>query len=505
MRTLLVCLACLVLSICTGQHLSKVEIDQLANSSFQKGITTLREFLALPNYGGNQQNVDQNADWCIEMFRNVGFETEILMSSGVKHVLAQKIFDIRKSTILFYLQIDGQPVDSAKWHQESPYIPVLKECIAEECREINWDSIQKDWDPDWKIFSRSASDSKGPAVAFLQSLAALSTKGVEPDFNIKVIMDFQEELGSPTLPALVVAHREKFAADAMLIMDGTRAPENLPTLTFGARGIATMKLTVYGARDNLHSGQYGNYAPNPAFALARLLGAMKDEEGRVLIPDFYAGVSLTEEQKKSINAVPEDREMLLSELGISAEENVGGSYQEALQYPSLNIRGLGAGWIEEEVRTIIPSTAIAEIDMRLVPETPAERQIALVTDFIRSNGFYVLDREPTDEERSRYSKIINITSRVGSLPFRTDLNSPLGTWLSSSMAHVFGEGNYIRMQSTGGSQPIAPFINTLGIPAISVRIPNPDNSIHAPNENLRIGNFYEGLQMCLAILTQPYD
>lgn len=505
MRTVFIFLACHMVSICSGQQLSKIEIDELANSSFLEGVTTLSEFLTLPNYGGNQQNIDQNVDWCIEMFQNVGFKTETLISSEVKHVFATRIFDINKPTILFYLQIDGQPVDSAKWFQESPYIPVLKECIAEECWEIGWDRIEKDWNPDWKIFSRSASDSKGPAVAFLQSLTTLYNKDIEPASNIKVIMDFQEELGSPTLPALVIANRDKFAADAMLIMDGTRPPGNLPTLTFGARGIATMKLIVYGARDNLHSGQYGNYAPNPAFTLARLLGAMKDEEGRVLIPDFYAGINLSNEQKLSINSVPEDREELLSDLGISKEESIGDSYQEALQYPSLNIRGLAAGWVEKEVRTIIPSTAIAEIDMRLVPETPAERQIELVKAFIRSNGFYVLDRAPTDDERARYSKIISVTSRVGSMPFRTDLNSPLGEWLGTAMAHVFGEGNYIRMQSTGGSQPIAPFINTLGIPAISVRISNPDNSIHAPNENLRIGNFYEGLQMCLAILTRPYE
>lgn len=488
-----------------GQALERERIGQLADDYFLEGVTTLKDFLTIPNFGRKTTDIDQNVAWCEQAFQAIDFETEVLISEGVKHVLAQKTFKKKAPTILFYLQIDGQPVDSSKWFQESPFQPVLKDCEQADCTEISWNQLEENWDPDWKIFARSASDSKGPAVAFLQTLRILHEENIKPDFNIKVIMDFQEELGSPTLPALVKANRDKFVADAMLIMDGTRPPGNLPTLMFGARGIATMRLTVYGSKKNLHSGQYGNYAPNPVFMLSRLLGAMKDEQGMVQIPGYYEGVVMDEERKKIINTVPENKEELLKTLGIAKSEAVGGTYQEALQYPSLNVRGLRAAWVEDEVRTIIPSEVLAEIDMRLVPETPAERQISLVMDFVRSKGFHILENEPTDEERAKYSKLIKITSKIGSKPFRTELNSPLGDWLGNAMAHVFGEGNYIRMQATGGSQPIAPFITTLGIPAISVRIPNPDNSIHAPNENLRIGNFHEGLKMCLGILTQKYD
>lgn len=488
-----------------GQSLSREEINQLADDNFLEGINTLRGFLQLPNYGRNPKDIDLNANWCDQAFQDLGFETRFLIEAGVKHVLAKKTFDEDAPTILFYLQIDGQPVDSSEWFQESPYIPVLKECVADECKVVPWENLTREFDPDWKVFARSASDSKGPAIAFLQSLRIINELEIDLSFNIKVIMDFQEELGSPTLPTLVNSNRELFQADAMLIMDGTRPLSNLPTLMFGARGIATMKLTVFGARKNLHSGQYGNYAPNPVFALSRLLGAMKNEEGKVLIPGYYDGIVMSEERKQTVNIVPENRELLLKTLGISSPESIGGTYQEALQYPSLNVRGLRAAWVEEEVRTIIPSEALAEIDMRLVPETPAERQIELVKNFVRSQGFYILDHDPTDVERRKYSKLIKVESRIGSRPFRTDLNSPLGDWLAGAMSYVFGEGNYIRMQSTGGSQPIAPFITTLGIPAISVRIPNPDNSIHAPNENLRLGNFHEGLKMCLGILTQKYE
>ena len=201
----------------------------------------------------------------------MNFDTAILISDGVKHLLAEKTFKGTERTILFYLQIDGQPVDSSQWNQKSPYIPVLKNCSENECQSIPWNKLTKDFNPNWKVFARSASDSKGPAIAFLQALKILNEENINPGFNVKVIMDFQEELGSPTLPKLVKLNRDLFLADAMLIMDGTRPPGNLPTLMFGARGIATMKLTVYGANKDLHSGQYGNYAPNPVFGLSRLL------------------------------------------------------------------------------------------------------------------------------------------------------------------------------------------------------------------------------------------
>jgi acetylornithine deacetylase/succinyl-diaminopimelate desuccinylase-like protein len=488
-----------------GQNLKKEEINKLADAHFVEGVNTLRDFLALSNLGSVPSDIDQNLKWCEHEFGSLDFKTSVLISDSVKYLLAERILDQNLPTVLVYLQIDGQPVDADKWFQASPFTAVLKNCDRADCPEIDWSALQKNWDPNWRIFARSASDSKGPAVAFLHSLKILHQENILTAFNIKVIMDFQEELGSPTLPSLVTKYRDLFAADVILIMDGTRPPGNVPTLTFGARGIATLKLTVFGPRSDMHSGQYGNYTPNPVFALSHLLASMKDENGRVLIPGFYEGVSLSSQQKELINKVPEDRAEMLESMGIFQPEMVGETYQESLQYPSFNVRGLQAGWVDEEVRTIIPSKAIAEIDMRLVMETPAERQIQLVKNHIEAKGFYILDSLPTDDQRKSYPKLIRIDTRIGSRPFKTSLDSPIGVWLRFAMDQALGEGEYISMQATGGSQPIEPFISTLGIPAVSIRISNPDSNIHAPNENLRIGNFHEGLKMCLGILTQRYE
>ena len=506
MTKLLLPFCCLILCIRpSAQNMNQSQIQALAKNKLPSAIEEFRDFLSLPNDGNYADQIDLNVDWGLKKMKSLGFATSIVVSKGTKHVYSERKYHSQAPWMLFYIQMDGQPVDTAAWQQDSPYKAELKECDGDDCAIISWEQLKSTWNPDWKIFARSASDSKGPALAFLSALEILNEQKIKPAFNIKVIMDFQEELGSPTLPALVEANQQLLKAEAMLIMDGTRHLSNLPTLTFGARGIATMTLTVYGGSTDLHSGQYGNYAPNPAFKLARLLAAMKDENGRVLIPGYYDGVELSEKEKNILNNLPEDESEIVKTLGIAAPEKVGETYQEALQYPSLNIRGLRAAWVGKEVRTLIPAEALAEIDMRLVPETPAVRQIELVRKFIADEGFHILTAPPTDEERALYPNLIMVTSKEGSKPFRTKLDSPLGEWLGNAMDRTFGEGNYVRTRATGGSQPIAPFITTLDIPAISIRIPNPDNSIHAPNENIRIGNFLEGIEMCLGVLTEKFD
>jgi acetylornithine deacetylase/succinyl-diaminopimelate desuccinylase-like protein len=482
------------------QYMDSKKVDALTDLYFTEGIQTLKTFLSIPNRSRNRDEIERNMEWCKEWLKELDMEVVQIFSEGVPHLLANKVVDDSKPTILFYLQIDGQPVDSSLWDQPDPFQPVLKKCQGGDCIPLDWEVLGKAVDHEWKIFARSASDSKGPAVAFMYALKILQQQRVEPAYNVKVIMDFQEELGSPTLPQLVENHRLGFAADAIIIMDGTRPSGNLPTLTFGARGIATVSLTTYGALKNMHSGQYGNYVPNPAFALARLVGGMKDEVGRVLIPGFYEGVQIS----SSVGGAVKNLGASLQELGLAGFEKVGSNYLESLQYPSLNIRGLKAGWVGDEVRTIIPSEAVAEIDMRLVMETPAERQLQLLRDYIIDQGFYVVDEAPTLEERLKHPKLIRMEYRIGSLPFKTDINGPLGQWLQTIMGDTFGSGNFLVMQTTGGSQPIAPFINTLGIPALAIRIANPDSNIHAPNENIRLGNFYEGIKIALAVLSRPY-
>ena len=403
--------------------------------------------------------------------------------------------------MLIYLQLDGQPVDPRSWYQESPYEPALKRPLGDDWEILPW-SASEDFDDELRVFARSASDAKGPVAMFLAALDAIAAEGIAPNFSMKVIMDFEEELGSPRLPQAVIDNRELLAADMLVIFDGPRHITNRPTLTFGARGIADLTLTTYGPVVPQHSGHFGNYAPNPALRLAQLLASMKDSDGRVTIPGYYDGVVIDEDVEAVLRAVPDDEAQIRDRLQLGSVDRVGDYYQEAIQYPSLNIRGMRSGWIDEEARTIVPAWARAEIDMRLVLETDFERLLGLVEAHIRQQGYHLMDTVPDKATRMAHEKIATLTHNFHYQSFRTPLESEVGVWLTSALEGAFGE-TPIRIRMSGGSIPISPFVTTLGVPAVTVPTVNRDNNQHSPNENLRLGNYREGIKTMIAILAEP--
>jgi acetylornithine deacetylase/succinyl-diaminopimelate desuccinylase-like protein len=336
---------------------------------------------------------------------------------------------------------------------------------------------------------------------FLAAMEGLDKIGKSPNYNLKVILDFEEELGSPNLPQAVVENREMLAADLLVIFDGPMHRLNKPTLSFGARGIATIQLTTYGPIVPQHSGHFGNYVPNPAFKLAKLLASMKDEQGKVLIPGYYDGIVLDQTTKDILKATPHNEKQLQDLIQVGHFDRVGPNYQESIQYPSLNVRGMQSGWINEKVRTIIPAWARAEIDVRLVKESNPERLLNLIQQHVENQGYLVLNREPTKEERLAHPKVATFTSKVSYQSFRTPLESEIGLWLRKALIRGFGE-EPIRVRMSGGSIPISPFVNTLNLPAVAVPTVNRDNNQHSPNENLRLGNYRDGIKTILAILTE---
>ncbi|MCU0396636.1 MAG: M20/M25/M40 family metallo-hydrolase [Cyclobacteriaceae bacterium] len=463
------------------------------------------ELLSLSNDAHFPEDIEKNVQWCEAAFAKRGFTTKRLNTPTVPLLLAErKISKPTKSTktVLIYLQIDGQPVNPSQWNQESPWKPALKEKDRQGTwQTISFERLYEGYNPDWRIFARSTSDAKGPAMAFLASLDAQAELKQEQNYNIKVIMDFEEELGSPNLPKAVEEYKNDLAADMLIIYDGPRHISNQPTLSFGARGICEITLTVFGPRNPAHSGNYGNFTPNPAMRLAQLLASMKDDDGRVTIPGFYEGVVLTEEEKRILKQVPDDETEIKKFLGIAERDKIGDNFQESIQYPTLNIRGLDALYVGTEARTLIPDKAIAELDIRLVPSSDAQRLINLVRHHVESKGYYIIDRAPTEEERLNYPRIISFNSSVSYGPFQTPFDSEVGLWLSQAMVTAFGK-EPVKIRMMGGSIPISPFVTTLNIPAVSVPTVNPDNNQHAENENIRVGNYVEAVKTFLAILLQ---
>lgn len=492
---------------------SAERLAELAARAAAEAWEPYRELLSLPSDANIPEHIPPNVAWMRSAFESRGFAVQRLETPGAPLLLARRSGEGggaaggKRHTVLIYLQVDGQPVDPSRWDQQDPWKPVLKEpAEGDAWREIPWQRLEGgEVDPDWRVFARAAADAKGPVVAFLAALDAFAETGAPQSYDLKVIMDFEEELGSPNLPAAVQEHREALAADMLLIFDGPRHATNRPTLYFGARGIATATLTVFGPRVPQHSGHYGNYAPNPAVRLAQLLASMKDEEGRVTLPGYYDGVEIDPATREILGRIPDDEEEIRQRLGIARPEAVGATYQEALQYPSLNVRGMASAWVGPDKRTIVPASATAEIDIRLVPEVSAERLIGLLREHVESRGYHLLPgREPTDEERLRYPRLASFTSYVAYDAFRTPYDSEVGQWLNAALLRAFGE-EPIRIRMVGGSIPISPFVVTLGVPAVGVPIVQLDNNQHSPNENLRVGNFVDGVRTYLAVLTQPFE
>ena len=210
---------------------------------------------------------------------------------------------------------------------------------------------------------------------------------------------------------------------------------------------------------------------------------------------------MDDKTRKQLEAVPDDEENIRSKMGIASPDRVAGNYQESIQYPSLNVRGMSSGWVGSEKRTIIPATATAEIDMRLVIESQPERLINLVRNHIVEQGYYITEGEPTEQERMTHDKIISFQATTSYLAYRTDMDSEVGVWLNRALTKAFGSPP-IRQRTSGGSIPISPFVNELGIPAVTVPTVNRDNNQHSPNENIRLGNYFDGIKTIYAILSE---
>ena len=487
-----------------SQREFKTEVFEQAINNLDEFI----EFLSYPNDANYKSDIYKLMDWTENKFKSLDFKINRLDTETIPLMLASKHISDDYKTVLIYMHLDGQPVDLSKWNQENPFIPVYK--LKEDEKFVDYDSnkiANIDYETleekDIRIFARASSDAKGPVMMLIQAMKFMNSKNIDNKFNLKLIMDFEEEKGSPSLPDAVKKHSNILKSDALLIFDGPQHESDLPTLNFGNRGISSITLKTYGPVVPQHSGHFGNYAPNPVFRMSNILSSMKDENGIVKIKGYYDGITISDQVKKYLDNVPDNEDSMLNKMQFKKPESVGSSYQEAIQFPSLNVRGIRAGWVEDEVRTIVPSECIAEIDVRLVIESDGYRLHDLIKKHIEDLGYVVLDHEPSKEERMKYEKIVKFNSTVSYPAFRTDIDSDLGNWLSETLTRTFGVEPVLR-RTSGGSVPISPFVNVLNIPAVGVPTVNKDNNQHSPNENIKLINYIKGIESFVGILSSEF-
>lgn len=464
------------------------------------------EFLAIPNVASDRENIRRNAAFIVQMMRSRGLNGRLLETNdpGVPPmVYGEWKVPGATRTLILYAHYDGQPTDPKQWTETLPWQPALRSASIEAGgRILPMPKAGESIDPEWRLYARSASDDKAGVMSILTAVAALKANGLTPTSNIKFVFEGEEEAGSPNLATIINLHKDLLQANAWIICDGPVHQSGRKQVVFGVRGDTNVDLTVYGAKRPLHSGHYGNWSPNPAMVLARLLSSMKDDSGKVTIAGWYDDVQpLGQLERQAIAEAPQYDEKIKAALGLARTEGSGRPLLELINEPSLNINGMSSGDVGALARNVIPTTASAVLDLRLVKGNDFNRQFERLVAHVRKQGFYVIDRDPTDEERLKHPLIAKMIHRTGGYNAeRTRMDLPLSLDVIAAVQSTSGQP-IVRLPSSGGSLPLSIITENLRTVTISVPIANYDNNQHAENENIRLQNLWDGIETMAAVMT----
>ena len=502
MKTFLIALC--VIQLASAQPLNNPAAAAAKNWREAHEHQILAEFmdlLAMPNLARDQSDIRKNAAAIVTLLEKRGVKTQLLEGTGAPPVVFGEIDTPGATrTVVFYAHYDGQPLDPKEW-ATPPWQPALRDAPLDKDGNIIPLPAGGRIDPEWRIYARSASDDKAPVIAIATALDALHSVRIPLHSNIKFVFEGEEEAGSPHLESIIEKYKSLLASDVWLICDGPVHQSRRQQIVFGARGVTTLDITVYGPSHELHSGHYGNWAPNPAMMLARLLASMKDDDGRVIVDHFYEGIEpLSETEKRAVAEAPDVDRDLIRELSLGRTEGGGKKLVELLNYPSLNIRGMASARTGAQASNVIPSTATATIDIRLVKgidHATAERR---VMDHIRKQGYYIVTSDPDPQTRMSHPKVAKVIVESGGYnASRTSMDLPISQLILRTAESA--RGPVVKLPTMGGSVPLFMIEGVLHVPTISVPIANHDNNQHSFNENIRIQNLWDGIELMAALLT----
>jgi acetylornithine deacetylase/succinyl-diaminopimelate desuccinylase-like protein len=467
-------------------------------------IDEFTRLLAIPNVASDRENIRRNAEFIREMMQRRGLNPQVLEAKSKDTppaVYGEWKVAGAVHSIIVYAHYDGQPVDPKAWTASPPFQPTWRSAAVDSGGQIVSLPASGEINPEWRLYARSSSDDKAGVMAILTAFDALRAQNVTPSVNIKFLFEGEEEAGSPHLGEIIDLHKDLLQADAWIICDGPVHQSGRKEVVFGVRGDQNVDVTVYGAKRPLHSGHYGNWAPNPAMLLARLLASMKDDTGRVTIAGWYDGVEpLGEAEQRAIAEAPAYDDELRSQLGLARTEGNGKSLLELINQPSLNINGISSGDVGALARNVIPTTATAVLDLRLVKGNDHARQVQRLIDHIRKQGFYVIDHDPTDAERKQHPLIAKVTARPGGYNAeRTRMDLPLSIAVIEEVQSTSKE-RIVLLPTSGGSLPLSIITDHLRTVTLTVPIANYDNNQHAENENLRLQNLWDGIETWAAVM-----
>jgi acetylornithine deacetylase/succinyl-diaminopimelate desuccinylase-like protein len=460
------------------------------------------ELLKVPNIARDKANIQRNADLIAKMLEQRGVAAKLVSVPDANPVVFGEIKTPGATrTLVFYAHYDGQPLDAKEW-ATPPFEPVVRDkSLEQDGQRVSLPPAGTPVNPEWRIYARSAGDDKLGVYQAIVALDALRAAGIKTKSNVKLVFEGEEEAGSTNLGKILEANKALFSGDMWFICDGPVHQSRQQLLTFGSRGITSVELTVYGPRHELHSGHYGNWAPNPAMMLAQLLASMKDASGHVTIDHFYDGiVPLSATERKALADAPQTDKDIMRELWLGSTENAPKSLAELINLPSLNIRGMASSRVGAGASNVVPATAMATIDMRLVKGLDHAVQAQRFIDHVKKQGYFVVDRDPTPAERMGHAKVAKITSgENGYNAVRTSMDLPISQEIIRTVESA--RGKTVLMPTSGGSDPREIVERILGSRTIGIPTANHDDNQHTFNENVRIQNLWDGIELMAALLS----
>ena len=496
----------LVFAISTAADAQQRGVRGYRTANEQKILREFVDLLAIPNVASDSAGIARNAAHIVTMMEKRGLAPRLL--SGKNKAAPPLIYGEwpvpgATRTIVYYAHYDGQPTDPAKWTGSLPWTPVLRTRALESGGQtIPFPASDAPIDPEYRVYARSASDDKAGVFAFLTAVDAMKSAGLMPTVNVKFVFDGEEEAGSPHLGDILLANAALLKADAWIICDGPVHQSGRKQVVYGVRGDMNVDVTVYGANRPLHSGHYGNWAPNPAMLLTRLLATMKDDAGRVLINGWYDDVvQLGPLERKAIRELPPFDDTLRTRLGFVQADGAGRSLAELITQPSLNINGISSAEVGDAARNVIPTIAETTLDIRLVKSVDYKRQLERLIAHIRKQGYTVLEHPPTAADRLRYRRIAMVKQNGGAYNAeRTPMDLPISRSVLAAVESAF-PGRTLAIPTLGGSLPLSTISDAMHVPTITVPIANYDNNQHAEDESIRLQNLWDGIEIMAALMT----
>lgn len=440
------------------------DVFQYIDARRDEYLARLIDYVRRPSISAHGLGIAETADYIAAVLDGLGMGAQVLPTAGWPMVYAERLDAPGAPTVLLYGHYDVQPPEPLEAWISPPFEPTVR---------------------DGRLYGRGVGDNKGQHLAQILAVEALLACRGRLPCNVKILLEGEEEIGSPQMPAFVAANRERLACDLVITADGPVHESGRSCVMFGVRGVLSFELRARGANRDLHSGNFGGVAPNPLWTLVHLLATMKRPDGTITIDGFYDNVQPPSElERAALEKLPVDLAALMASLGLKrldAPEERGYAERLAL-WPTLTINGLHGGYGGPGSKTVLPSEAVAKCDIRLVEAQTAAEIFAKLQAHVQ-----------------RHAPDVELIWQGAMDPSKTPMDSPYTAPLVAGITQAQGEPPLL-LPAMGGSLPEYVWTKILGVHAFVVPYANADEANHAPNENLELARFFGGIKTGAAIL-----